>query len=194
MKSLPYYLRWVLLCHGISQYVCQHERQYTEWRFDGAEFLRCEFFVDNSFFPHKTKGVIGGDEMTIRVLLVMKRKMLSDALIGQHAGDSRFELVAARNYSTATLTAESFFPEVTVVEIPESGSWNSPEKCFAICDTIRQHCPNCKQVILCNEDDTASYNAVIQAKQANRIDDFLFYDNSAHYMFSKLEALIANDS
>ena len=131
--------------------------------------------------------------MTIRVLLVMKRKMLSDALIGQYAGDSRFELVAARNYSTATLTAESLFPDITVVEIPESGPWNSPERCFAICDTIRRQFPNCKQVILCNEDDTASYNAVIKAKQEKRIDDFLFYDSSVRYLFSKLEALIAKD-
>ena len=127
--------------------------------------------------------------MSIRVLLVMKRKMLSDALIGQYAGDSRFELMVARNYSTATLTAESFSPEITVMEIPESGSWNSPERCFAICDTIRQRFPNCKQVILCSEDDTASYNAAIRAKQENRIDDFLFYDSSVHYLFSKLEAL-----
>ena len=132
--------------------------------------------------------------MAIRVLLVMKRKMLSDALIAKDAGDSRFELMAARNYSTAALTAESFFPEITVMEIPESGSWNSPERCFAICDTIRQQFPNCKQMILCNEDDTASYNAAIKAKQEKRIDDFLFYDNSVHYMFSKLEALNSEES
>ena len=132
--------------------------------------------------------------MAIRVLLVMSRKMLSDALTGQYAGDSRFELMVARNYSTATLTSESFFPEITVMEIPESGSWNSPERCFAICDTIRQKFPNCKQMILCSEDDAASYNATIRAKQENRIDDFLFYDSSVHYMFSKLEALNSEES
>ena len=131
--------------------------------------------------------------MAKRVLLVMKRKMLSDALTEQAAGDSRFELVAARNYSTATLTAESCLPEISVVEIPESGSWKSAEKCLTICDAIRKQLPNCKQVILCNEDDTDSYNAAIQAKQQNRIDDFLFYDSSVRYLFSKLEALVSKE-
>ena len=128
--------------------------------------------------------------MAKRVLLVMKRKMLSDALIDQAISDSRFELVAAQNYSDAALTAESCLPEIAVIEIPESGAWKSAEKCLAICDAIRKQLPNCKQVILCNENDTDSYNATIHAKQENRIDDFLFYDSSVHYLFSKLEALI----
>ena len=131
--------------------------------------------------------------MAHRVLLVMKRKMLSDALIDHAAGSSRFELLAAGNYSTAALTAESCSPEIAVVEIPESGAWKPAEKCLAVCDAIRRQLPNCKQVILCNEDDTDSYNAAILAKQENRIDDFLFYDSSVHYLFSKLEALIAKD-
>ena len=127
--------------------------------------------------------------MAKKVLLVMKRKMLSNALIKQASADSRFELMEARDYATATLTAESCLPEIAVVEIPESGLWKSAEKCLAVCDSIRNQCPNCKQVILCNEDDVDSYSAAIQAKQENRIDDFLFYDSSVHYLFSKLEAL-----
>ena len=123
----------------------------------------------------------------------MKRKMLSDALIDRAAGDARFELVAAQNYTTAALTAESCSPEITVVEIPESGLWRSAEKCLAICDGIRRLLPNCRQVILCNEEDTDSYNATIQAKQEDRIDDFLFYDSSVRYFFSKLEALLVKE-
>jgi len=128
--------------------------------------------------------------MKRKVLLIMKRKMLSDALIDQAAGDSRFELIAARNYATAALTTESCLPEIALVEVPESGPWKSAEKCLGLCDSIRRQCPNCKQVILCNEGDTQSYHAAIQAKQKNRIDDFLFYDSSIHYLFSKLDALM----
>ena len=130
--------------------------------------------------------------MAKRVLLVMKRKVLSDALVGKAACGSVFELMTTENYSTAALTAELCLPEITVVEIPESGSWKSAEKCLAICDAIRRPFPNCKQVILCNGDDKDSYSAAIKAKQGNRIDDFLFYDNSIHYFFSKLDALIAD--
>ena len=121
----------------------------------------------------------------------MKRKILSDALIDRAAGDLRFELIAARDYATAALTAESCSPEIAVVEIPESGPWKSAQKCLAICDAIRREFPDCKQVILCNEDVTESCNAAIQAKQENKIDDFLFYDSSIHYLFSKLEALLS---
>lgn len=132
--------------------------------------------------------------MARNVLLVMKRKMLSDALIDAAIGDARFTLIAARDYATAALTAEACLPVISVVEIPESGPWRTAEKCLAVCDAIRRQFPNCKQLILCNEDDMDSCVAAIRAKRANRIDDFLFYDSSVHYLFSKLEALIEEES
>ena len=134
--------------------------------------------------------MFGGGNIGNRVLLVMKRKMLADALINQAAWDTRFELMAAQNYATAALTAELCLPQITVVEIPECGDWKPAERCLGICDAIRGQFPNCKQVILCNEDDVDSYNAVIHARQENRIDDFVFYDSSLRYLFSKLDALI----
>ena len=119
----------------------------------------------------------------------MKRKMLSDSLITQMVSDSRFELMAVNNYAVASLTAEACSPDIAMIEIPESGSWKSAEKCLEICDEIRKYLPGCKQAILCSENDMASCKAAIQAKQEHRIDDFLFYDNSIHYLFAKLEAL-----
>jgi len=127
--------------------------------------------------------------MARRVLLVMSRKILSDALIAQTSYDTRFNFLAEQNYASAALTAEACSPEITVVEIPESGPWKSADKCLAICSVIRKQLPDCKQVILCSENDKESYHAAINAKQENKIDDFLFYDNSIHYLFSKLEAL-----
>jgi hypothetical protein len=132
-----------------------------------------------------------GDKMAKKILLVMKRKMLSDALVEQAKRDSRFDMMAARDYSVAVLTAEFSPPDITIVEIPESGPWSSAEKCLGICDAIRRQFPASKQMILCNENDSASCNAAILAKQENRIDDFVFYDSSIHYLFSKLQALLA---
>ena len=128
--------------------------------------------------------------MAKKVLLVMHRKMLSDALIAGSGGDARFIIIAEQNYATAALTAESYAPEIAVLEIPESGPWKSAEKCLAVCDVIRGQIPDCKQVILCSENDADSCHAAIRAKQERKIDDFLFYDNSIHYLLSKLEALI----
>ena len=120
----------------------------------------------------------------------MQRKLLSDALIAHKDNDARFAFTTESRYASAALTAEACSPEITVVEIPESGPWKSAEKCLTVCDMIRKQFPECKLVILCSEDDKESDLAVIQAKQERRIDDFLFYDSSAHYLLSKLEALV----
>jgi len=131
--------------------------------------------------------------MEKKVLLVMHRKMLSDALVARAAMGARFSLIAEGNYAAAALTAEATSPEIVVVEIPESGPWKPAEKCLALCDVIRRQKKDCKQVVLCCESDETSCHAAIHAKQARRIDDFLFYDNSVHYLFSKLEALLERE-
>ena len=128
--------------------------------------------------------------MAKRVLLVMQKRMLSDALIAQTSNDTRFTFTTEPRYASAVLTAEACSPEIAVLEIPESGSWNSAEKCFAVSDMIRRQLPDCKLVILCSEEDKESCQAAIQAKKGCRIDDFLFYDNSVHYLLCKLEALV----
>ena len=127
--------------------------------------------------------------MAKKVLLIMKRKILSDTLIGKVEKGSCFELSAEHNYALAVLTAEAYLPDITVLEIPESGPWKPAEKCLLICDMIRKQLPNCKQVVLCNETDGDSRRAAINAKQNRRIDDFLFYESSVNYLLSKLEAL-----
>ncbi|MGI6168725.1 MAG: hypothetical protein ACOYI4_03275 [Christensenellales bacterium] len=124
------------------------------------------------------------------ILLIMSRKILSDALIAQTQDDMRFELCADQNYDAAVGTAISYKPEVVVVEVPESGNWRSAERCLGICDAIRKQVAGCKQVLLCCESDVDSCRAAIQAKQENRIDDFLFYDTSVNYLLCKLESLL----
>ncbi len=125
-----------------------------------------------------------------RVLLIMRRKILSDALVKQAKSNARFELCCEQNYSLAVLTAEASMPDVAVVEVPESGIWKEPEKCLRVCDVIRKQVPGCKQVLLCSENDETSCKALVQAKRDNRIDDFLYYETSVSYLFSKLESLL----
>ncbi len=125
-----------------------------------------------------------------RILLIMSRKILADALIAQTGTDRSFELWADQNYASAVHTAVGYAPQVVVVEIPESGSWRSAERCLTICDSIRKELPGCKQVLLSSESDADSCSAAIRAKRENRIDDFLYYDTSVKYLFSKLESLL----
>ncbi len=125
-----------------------------------------------------------------KVLLIMNRKILSDALIEQAKGAPHFDLRADRSHASAVLTAAAYGPEIVVMEVPESGPWKSAEKCISICDAIREQVPGCKQVLLCPENDADACRAAIRAKRNNRIDDFLYYDTSLHYLFSKLESLL----
>ncbi len=124
------------------------------------------------------------------ILLIMHRKILSDALIEGAKDGVHFEFQAVQNYASALITAEACMPEIVIMEVPESGNWRSADKCLAICDMIRKQIPGCKQVLLCSESDAEACRAAIRAKQENRIDDFLYYDTSVKYLFSKLESLI----
>ena len=123
------------------------------------------------------------------VLLVMYRKILSDYLVTLTDYNANCNVVVEQNYALAVLAAETCTPDLVLVEIPEFGQWCFAERCLTVCDVIRSQLPGCKQVILCDERDTAACQATIQARQEQRIDDFLFYTNSTKYMFSKLEAL-----
>jgi response regulator RpfG family c-di-GMP phosphodiesterase len=119
----------------------------------------------------------------------MHTKILSDALFEQAVKYARFELIAEQDYNAVLLDAMAFAPDVTVVEVPESGPWSAAEKCLAICNMIRSMLPACKQMILCSESDADSCRAAVLAKQEQRIDDFLDYDTSVKYLFTKLDAL-----
>ena len=124
------------------------------------------------------------------ILLVMHRKILSDALIEGSKDGERFEFQAVQNHASALLTAEACMPGIVIMEIPESGNWKSVDKFLATGDLIRMQIPGCKQVLLCSESNAEACRVVLQAKQENRTDDFLYYDTSVRYLFSKLESLI----
>lgn len=125
-----------------------------------------------------------------KILFVMNRKILSDALIEQAKPDRRFELLAEDNYALAVLTAEAFTPDIVVIEVPESGQNKSIEDCLAICDSIHDNLSDCKGLLICSENDSRTCKVAIQAKRDKRIDDFFYYDSSMKYLISKLESLI----
>lgn len=123
-----------------------------------------------------------------KVLLVMCRKVLSDALTRSARDDGRFDFHSENNYSSALLTAELLAPDITVLEIPESGEW-TPERCLAICRTIGKSLPGCAVMLLCPEGNPAAVEATIAARREGIIDDFIYYDSSVKYLMSKLETL-----
>ncbi|NLC89347.1 MAG: hypothetical protein GX681_04710 [Clostridiaceae bacterium] len=125
-----------------------------------------------------------------KILLIMSREIISDSIIAQSKSGDRFDFYAESDYMSAVDSAIKYQPRIVILEVPESGSYKSAEKCLLISDEIRKHLPRIRQLLLCSETDAASRRAAIQAKQNKRIDDFLFYDTSVNYLFSKLESLI----
>jgi len=125
-----------------------------------------------------------------KVLLIMSREIVSDSIIAQSKANDRFDFLAESDYTSAVDSAIKYRPRIVILEVPESGSYKSAEKCLLISDEIRMNLPQIRQLLLCSETDVASRRSAIQAKQSKRIDDFLFYDTSVKYLFSKLESLI----
>lgn len=121
-----------------------------------------------------------------KALIVMQRKVLSDALVEYTKSEAQLDITVEHSYAMAALTAEALAPNVMMMEIPESGPWKSAEKCLAVCDVIKKQASNCKLIILCSEGDLNSCRTVIAAKRESRIDDFLYYETSIEYLFSKL--------
>ena len=122
------------------------------------------------------------------VLLVMKRKLLADALEKGLRENPRFRFCAEYAYENALLTADCVAPQIVVLEIPDSGAW-TPEKCLALADALRARTPAPRLMVLCPESSPAACAQTVQALRAGRIDDFVYYDTSWQYLVSKLEAL-----
>ena len=125
-----------------------------------------------------------------KILLIMSREIISDSIIAQSKAGGRFDFHAESDYMSAIESAIKYKPRIVLLEVPESGSYKSADKCLLISDEIRKNLPPTRQLLLCSETDAASRLAAIKAKQNKRIDDFLFYDTSVNYLFSKLESLI----
>lgn len=126
------------------------------------------------------------------ILLIMKRKVLADALVRTMKDAPRFEFYTEYNYAGAILTTEILRPAVIVLEIPESGDW-TVGKCLTLCDRLKETHPDGKILVLCPEGDTDACDATIAAVQESRVNDFVFYDTSWKYLISKMESMTQNE-
>lgn len=123
-----------------------------------------------------------------KILLVMYRKVLAEALVSDLRANTAFSLRVEYRYESAPISADVFQPDVVLMEIPESGK-NTPEKCLLLCDALRKKQPACKTLLLTPEGNEEACSLTIQAAREGRISDFVYYDTSIRYLISKLEAL-----
>jgi DNA-binding NarL/FixJ family response regulator len=123
-----------------------------------------------------------------KILLIMDRKILAQALLAEMRDNSDFVFFTEYNYPKATVSADVFRPDAILMEVPESTEATFAE-CLDVCDEIRQILPTCKIILLSPEGDPKIRELTIEAVRYGRVDDFLYYDTSLQYLISKLEAL-----
>ena len=100
-----------------------------------------------------------------RVLPIMYRQLMSDALISGLSGTQKFQFFRDQSYKNAEAAARTYLPDITLVEIPESKAMY-PEDYLAICDTVKGISPGCKLMLMCPENSRESRQAAVEAMRA----------------------------
>lgn len=121
-----------------------------------------------------------------RALLVMNEKIFSQCL--RQTLEGEFKCYIENNYKRAAITANLCRADVVLMDMPFQ-SKEELERIYAICREIRQENPNCKLMLMCAPDAEAASQSAINAKKNKIIDDFVYYDTSWKYLFSKLRAI-----
>jgi len=123
-----------------------------------------------------------------KVMFVLSRKLIAQTLTQAIKGKPDMDSLIEYNYKNAEISAGIHKPEITLMEIPERPG-NPEKEILEVCAKIKQSSPECKIVLLCPEDNRDGISAVVEARKANEIDDFIFYDASLAYLTAKLESL-----
>ena len=132
-----------------------------------------------------------GEGDVIRVLLIMHRRIMSDAIKRSLSDDSEFQFFINQDYKNIGNYVQTYKPDITLVEIPESKAFY-PKEYLDICADIRQTDSRCKLLLMCPENSGESKQAAVEGVRTGIIEDFMFYDVSTEYLATKLKALGAN--
>ena len=123
-----------------------------------------------------------------KVLLIMYRQLMSDAMMSALSGNPNFKFFLDKSYKNAEAAARTYMPDIALMEIPESKAYH-PEDYLIICDGVKSVRPDCKLMLMCPENSSESRQAAVEAMRSGRIDDFIYYNVSMDYLESKLEVL-----
>ncbi len=123
------------------------------------------------------------------VLLMLKRLSLGAGLCSIIEESGIGKPILETRYENLLATSKKAQVKVILVEVPESGLPNI-FGCLAIIDQIKNSIPNCKVLLMCSELDHEAVKVAIKAKQAKRVDNFIFYDTSMEYLKASLKALL----
>ena len=134
-----------------------------------------------------------GRENMIRVLLIMQRRIMSDAIKRSLSDEAELQFFINQDYKNIGNYVQTYKPDITLVEIPESKA-SQPKEYLDICAGIRQTDSRCRLLLMCPENSGESKQAAVEGVRSGILEDFIFYDVSTEYLKTKLKALGANNT
>jgi len=124
------------------------------------------------------------------VLLLTQRRPVAQSLMRKMRNTPDVRLLYEHDYTEAETSVLSDFVGVILVEIAESGKYDTGF-CLALCNRIRMKAPGCKLLLLCPEQDEIIIAAAIEAKRDGHVDDFLFCDATIDFIMAKILSFLS---
>ncbi len=120
-----------------------------------------------------------------KIALITTNKILAQSLAAAMKAmpELEFELFLLLNPHQALLDAEIFEIDVALIDIALN-----KETPLSFCEELHKNLPHCHILLLVSQDDRSGRKMATEAKKKKIVDDFVFYDASLKYLFSKLAA------
>lgn len=124
-----------------------------------------------------------------RIAFITTNKILGQslALAIDSMPDFDFEFFLFLNPRQVLLDAEIFQIDIALIDVIDNDV-EEKETSLSICNKLKKRLANCDILFLVSQDDKLNRKMAKEAKEANIIDDFVFYDSSLKYLLAKLKA------
>ncbi len=99
-----------------------------------------------------------------------------------------FEVFLLLKAKQVGIDAKLFALDVAIIVVLDSCG-PEVESAMSASEDLRQNLPNCRILLLVSQTNNEGTKMAVEAIRSKRIDDFVFFDSSLDYLFSKLEAL-----
>ena len=130
-----------------------------------------------------------------KIAFISTNKLLGESLKSTIEASSitNIEFFLLLNPKQVILDAKILKIDVALIDMTFSESKDPHNlknnlKCV-LCERISHHLPKCHIILLVSQHDQINRNVALQAKQENKIDDFVFYDSSLKYLISNLSTI-----
>ncbi len=119
------------------------------------------------------------------IVLVMSRTAVAEGISAMLKQEHDIDPYHEQEYRRAAAVIQTKHAHSALIEVTEGGGHDAAY-CLNLCDSIKKAAPDCKLLLMCPEQDKNGIRQAVSAKQAGRINNFVFYDASLRYLSSLL--------